>query len=290
MIRAPARFSVLVMFGLCAWRRSRYARCRGRGGHKDELAAKDTKTTMCFSGDCGRIARIVAPAAESCPGCRRSTPTASASGLRASLVPGAVAILPLGLDIDSTPAMVQSLEHHRPIVNGYSGQRPAFYGPLVEAIDTFPSRDALAALHDSRVRFVVTPAPVAPIAPSHLTARRARQIPERTIYELRWTPELETRLAATTTIEPPAAWRRFRFTSASLREYRVDWGGAGVSLSAGEISIAVEPPAYRLVVNGHDAPWVAKFFEAQDVFATQADAEPDSRRYTSAINRKVRAT
>ena len=72
---------------------------------------------------------------------------------------GAVAILPLGLDIDSTPAMVQSLEHRRPIVNGYSGQRPAFYGPLVDAINTFPSADALAALHDSGVRFVVTPAP-----------------------------------------------------------------------------------------------------------------------------------
>jgi hypothetical protein len=169
--------------------------------------------------------------------------------------------------------MLQSLEHHRPIVNGYSGQRPAFYRPLVEAIDTFPSADALAALHDSRVRFVVTSAPVAPIAPfAPVTpfVERAR-FPGATIYELEWTPELETRLAATTTIEPPAPGP-IPFHVGELARYRVDWGGAGVNLSAGDISIGVEPPAYRLVVNAATAPWVAKFFEARDVFATQADA------------------
>ena len=35
--------------------------------------------------------------------------------------------LPLTIDIENTPFMVQSLEHGRPIVNGYSGQRPAFF-------------------------------------------------------------------------------------------------------------------------------------------------------------------
>jgi hypothetical protein len=181
--------------------------------------------------------------------------------------PGAVAILPLGLDIDSTPAMVQSLEHHRPIVNGYSGQRPSFYGPLVEAINTFPSADALAALHDSRVRFVVSPRPLARAEPP--VVERAR-FAGATIYELQWTPELETRLAATTAIEPPAPGP-IPFHIGELARYRVDWGGAGVNLSAGDISIGVEPPAYRLVVKAATAPWVAKFFEAQDVFATQAD-------------------
>ena len=67
--------------------------------------------------------------------------------------------------------MVQSLEHRRRIVNGYSGQRPSFYGPLVEALNTFPSAEALLALHDSGVRFVVTPAPVAPPRRGGIVAR-----------------------------------------------------------------------------------------------------------------------
>jgi hypothetical protein len=194
--------------------------------------------------------------------------------------PGAVAILPLDLDIASTPAMVQSLEHRRPIVNGYSGQRPSFYGPLVEAINTFPSADSLLALRESGVRFVVTPAPIAPLAPlAPLTplAPTATPIVERarfgdaTIYELRWTPDIEARLTATSTVEPPPAGP-ISFHVGEVARYRVGWGGAGMSLSAGDISISVEPPAYRLVVKAVTAPWVAKFFEARDVFATQTDA------------------
>src|SRR6185295_17946476 len=97
-------------------------------------------------------------------------------------------------DTDATPAMVQSLEHRRPLVNGYSGQRPDFYRPLAETINTFPSRDALAALHDARVRFVVTPGPIEPLEPLEATEpwkERAR-FSDGTIYELVWTPELET--------------------------------------------------------------------------------------------------
>jgi hypothetical protein len=43
--------------------------------------------------------------------------------LRQASESGAVAVLPLDLDIASTVPMLQSLEHRRPIVNGYSGQR-----------------------------------------------------------------------------------------------------------------------------------------------------------------------
>jgi Protein of unknown function (DUF3108) len=182
---------------------------------------------------------------------------------------GAVAILPLGLDADATPAMVQSLEHQRSIVNGYSGQRPAFFGPLADAINTFPSTDALAALHDSRVRFVVTPKPLDRVDPP--VAERAR-FAEGTIYELRWTPELETRLAAASAVEPPPPGA-FPFRVGERAEYDVHWDGAGVSLSAGDISIAVESPEYRFVVTATTAPWVARFFEAKDVFKTQADRE-----------------
>ena len=192
---------------------------------------------------------------------------------RARAGPGAVAILPLDLDIASTPAMVQSLEHRRPIVNGYSGQRPSFYEPLVDALNTFPSGDALLALRDSGVRFVVTPTPIAS-SPANETlpvVERAR-FSDGTIYELRWTPDIEARLAATSTVEPPPAGA-IPFHVGEVARYRVGWGGAGMNLSAGDISISVEaPPAYRLVVKAVTAPWVARFFEARDVFTTQADA------------------
>ena len=187
--------------------------------------------------------------------------------------PGAVAILPLDTDIASTPAMVQSLEHRRPIVNGYSGQRPSFYRPLVDALNTFPSDDALLALRDSGVRFVVTPTPVAPShedGPSPVVERA--RFDDGTIYELRWSPDIEARLAATSTIEPPPAGA-IPFQVGEVARYRVVWGGAGLNLSAGDISISVEPPAYRLVVTAVTAPWVAKFFEARDVFVTQAGAD-----------------
>jgi hypothetical protein len=46
-----------------------------------------------------------------------------------------------------------------------------------------------------------------------------------------------------------------------------------VNLSAGDVSIGVEAaPPYRFVVKATTAPWVARFFEAQDVFTTQVDA------------------
>jgi Protein of unknown function (DUF3108) len=183
--------------------------------------------------------------------------------------PGAVAFLPLDRDVESTPAMVQSLEHRRPIVNGYSGQRPAFYGPFADEINTFPSPDALATLHDSRVRFVVTPKPLDRAEPP--VTERAR-FEGGTIYELQWTPDLETRLVAANAVEPPPPGP-IPFRVGELARYEVHWDGAGVSLSAGDISMAVEPPAYRLVVTATTAPWVARFFEAQDVFRTRVDEE-----------------
>jgi len=266
-IRAPARFSVLVMFGLCVLaaigiREVTSPRMPSTEKHRGLRVLRGRFVFVVF----------VAAALEwlHVPPTLVATPslhTDVGQWLALEPGPGAVALLPLGLDIDSTPAMVQSLEHRRPIVNGYSGQRPAFYGPMVEAINTFPSGDALTALHDSRVRFVVTPRPIARAEPP--VVERAR-FADATIYELQWTPALETRLAATAAIAPPAPGQ-IPFRVGELARYKVDWGGAGVNLSAGDISIGVEAPAYRLVVKAATAPWVAQFYQAQDVFATQAD-------------------
>ena len=283
-IRAPARFSVLVLFGLCALaaigvrelsspRRPR--RRIGHKGHKEhDVQKQNVLRVLCGKFVCAifvaavlewlhvPLSLAVAPALRTDVG----------QWLARAPEPGAVAILPLDLDIASTPAMVQSLEHRRPIVNGYSGQRPSFYGPLIDALNTFPSGDALLALRDSGVRFVVTPVPVAPPPEngSSPIVERAR-FTGGTIYELRWTPDIEARLTAASTVEPPPAGP-IPFHVGEVARYRVGWGGAGMSLSAGDISIGVEPPAYRLVVKAVTAPWVASFFEARDVFTTQADA------------------
>jgi len=251
-IRAPARFSVLVIFGLSVL---------AALGLRDVWPRRvQTLVVVLFVAELLHVptALIAAPPLQ----------TEVGAWLAREPGPGAVAVLPVGFDIDASPAMVQSLEHRRPIVNGYSGQRPSFYGPLAEAINTFPSMDALAALHDAHVRFVITREPLEPLEPYRERAR----FPGGTIYELVWTPELESRVATAATVVPPAAGR-IPFRVGELARYRVDWGGAGVNVSAGDISIGVEGPEYRLVVTATTAPWVARFFEAQEVFATQADAD-----------------
>ncbi|HTI43383.1 MAG TPA: DUF3108 domain-containing protein [Vicinamibacterales bacterium] len=254
-IRAPARFAVLVLFGL-----SVLAALGVRAlPRRDALPAVAAVLIECLYVP---QALTIAPPLQTNVG----------QWLAHEPAQGPVAVLPIGLDADATPAMVQSLEHRRPIVNGYSGQRPDFYRPLAETINTFPSRESLIALHDLRVRFVVTREPIAPIEPNEPIepyVERAR-LAGGTIYQLVWTEELESRLGATATIVPPPAGV-IPFKIGELAEYKVAWGGAGVNLSAGDISIAVEGPPYRFVVKATTAPWVARFFEARDVFTTQTD-------------------
>src|SRR5690606_31087199 len=70
---------------------------------------------------------------------------------------GAVAYLPMPPDREATPLMLDTLVHRRPIVNGYSGQRPAVAGAVEGALASFPSAEAIWMLSDLEVRFVVTP-------------------------------------------------------------------------------------------------------------------------------------
>src|SRR4029079_11670609 len=93
-------------------------------------------------------------------------------------------------------------EYRRPLLNGYSGQRPAFYPALVDAISGFPSDEALLALLESDVRFVVAPRPVDSGSTPPLIERA--RFPAGTIYELQWTPETESRVRAHSVVEPPA--------------------------------------------------------------------------------------
>jgi hypothetical protein len=53
------------------------------------------------------------------------------------------------------PYMVNSTRHWRPMLNGYSGFRPASYDKSYEAARGFPAQESLIALHDRGVTHVV---------------------------------------------------------------------------------------------------------------------------------------
>src|SRR5690606_20854587 len=128
--------------------------------------------------------------------------------------PGAVVYLPLTNDRRNTVGMVESLQHRRPLLNGYSGLRPAFYPAVVDALSEFPSSTGLWTLKDLGVRFVVSPqrlsadpAPAAraagrlPLGETPLVERAA--LPEGVIYELVWSDDAEAALAPPAPPVPP---------------------------------------------------------------------------------------
>ena len=283
-IRAPARFAVLVMFALATlaalgWRELNADLTR-RVGVMDRTAGSrgSSDPRMLASSDPRMMALVALAALEFLAVPLPLTPapareTAVGQWLRKEPAQGPVVFLPLALDLESTPAMVQSLEHGRHLVNGYSGQRPNFYSALVDALKSFPSDEALVTLNQIGVRFVVTPSPVAPAsadAPWPLLERA--RFADGVIYEFRWTPEIDARLSRelAVTPDPPGP---IPFAPGETARYSVRWAGAAVNMSAGDITIAVQPPAYTFLVRAETAPWVSRFFEARDVFMTRTDEQ-----------------
>lgn len=267
-IRAPARFGVLVMFALCGlaaigWRELTAGAHRAGPARRPHVAA-----AIVFALCTVEWAHLPTTLADAPP-----LHTDLGGWLRQQAGTEAIVELPIGLDIDSTPAMLRSLEHLRPVVNGYSGQRPAFYPTLVDALSTFPSDESLAVLHDSGVRFVVAHGETAAKAMSAPAPLHERvRFGEAAIFELQWTPDVEERLAHLSSVrpDPPGA---IPFGPGEIARYRVAWGGAGMNLAAGDIVVRVEPPAYRLIVEAATAPWMARFFEARDRFVTVTDGQ-----------------
>jgi hypothetical protein len=262
-IRATARFAVLVTFALATLAAVGWgelaARWRDRG--RARIAGAAILAAVAF--ECAHVPTMLAPA----------PPLRTDVGQWLAHAPGtgAVAILPLGIDLDNTPAMVQSLEHRRPIINGYSGQRPSFFSKLVDTLSTFPSPEALLALHDTGVQYVVTQSlDAAAEQASGALVRRAR-FGGKSIYEIVWTPAIEDRFKTLTTVVPPPAGP-IPFSIGEQARYAATWDGAGVDLVAGEVTVSVEGPEYRLVATATTAPWVRRFFEAKDRFSTTTDA------------------
>lgn len=201
--------------------------------------------------------------------------TAVTRWLRDAPGPGAVAYLPMGGDLENTPYMLEALGHRRPIVNGYSGQRPPFFGGAVAALSTFPSVDALWMLHDLDVRFAVAAAPVDTSAWPLVERARLREADgrERYVYELAWSPEVEARLGEPAAPVPPPPGT-IPFAAGETLVYDVTWDGPAGALEAGQVTFAVEPATdgrHRLAVGARTAPWVARFFEADDRFTTTTD-------------------
>ncbi|MGE0864804.1 MAG: DUF3108 domain-containing protein [Vicinamibacterales bacterium] len=268
-IRASARFSVILMLGLCVLAGVGVAQARWRRGVIAGVIA-----VMCLEYANAPLAFVAPP------------PVSTASGrwLADEGGSGAVVYLPLTLDRENSPFMVQSLEHGRPIVNGYSGQRPSFYTSLVDALADPASADARATLKELDVRFVVSPATLAGAGePASPFVERVR-FDEAVIYELVWTPESEAALDEVAMAEPPPPGNP-PFSVGERAAYDVQWLNGPLDLTAGQITLSVvapeakdlgpagEVPAWVFDVAVETAPWVSRFFEARDRFRTAADAE-----------------
>lgn len=282
-IRAPARFGVLVVLG---------ASVLAAAGVREIVRHRRTRRGSLVTGAC--LAALVGieffdapiPTVPAPP-----PPSPAARWLAAAPDPGAVLYLPLDHDLGNTAAMIDSLAHHRRIVNGYSGQRPAFFMGLVDTLNQVPSPDALWTLHDLGVRFLVSPRPLlaSPGALSPLVERAV--LTGQHVYELVWSPEREAAVPRPEAPPPPEPGP-VPFAAAERATYRVIWlTGASLGLAAGQAVIAAyrtsetvqgqaaadravesPSPAYRVSLEVETADWVERFYEARDRFETWMDA------------------
>jgi hypothetical protein len=267
-IRAPARFAVVFMLGLCLLAGVGVVKSRVKTSAVAILTA-----LMCLEYVNAPLAFVPAPPAS----------TATGRWLAQEGGAGAVLYLPLTLDRENSPFMVQSLEHGRPIVNGYSGQRPSFYTSLVDALADPESVEARATLEELDVRFVVSPGDLPGAGqPASPFVERAR-LEDGVIYELVWTPESEAALDEVAIAEPPPPGVP-PFAVGEQARYDVEWVNGPLDLTAGQVTLNVvapeardlgaagEPPAWVFEVGVDTAAWVSRFFEARDRFRTAADS------------------
>jgi hypothetical protein len=267
-IRAPARFAVVLMLGLCVLAGVGVAQARLRPAVVALLTA-----LMCLEYVNAPLAFVAAPPAS----------TATGRWLAEEGGSGSVLYLPLTLDRENSTFMVESLEHGRPIVNGYSGQRPSFYTSLVDALSDPASVDARATLKELNVRFVVSPAELAGAGlPDSPFVEHAR-FDGRVIYEMVWTPDAEAALDEVAIAEPPPPGA-IPFAVGEKATYDVEWLNGPLDLTAGQVTLSVvapeardagtagEAPPWVFEVAVDTAPWVSRFFEAHDRFRTAADS------------------
>ena len=153
------------------------------------------------------------------------------------------------------------------------------YTGIVESLATLPGAEGRAMLRELGVRFVVSPVKWETGDPSSPFVERAT-FENRTIYEVRWTPESEAALVDMPTALPPPPGP-VPFPSNEEATFTVRWIG---DVSAGTVTLRTQPPtaddrqqwagaAWRLEASASTADWVSRFFEARDVFTTLAASD-----------------
>lgn len=261
-IRAPARFSVLVLLGVAV--------LAALGIRRLEAARPQPVlgvTLLLLIGVEYFNGVIAFPS---------PPPLMSNAGRWLATQPGRGAVLcaPMGPFATNTPCMLQALEHGRPIVNGYSGLRPPFFEALIDAANRLPAPDSLLTLHDLGVEFVVSASPLPLDAGSSQVLLERASFPDARIYQLAWSPEVDATLSAVTDTPPPEPGPP-PFEAGESATYRVRWTSGPATLPAGDASIAVAPPKgserYRFLVSAKTAPWMSRFYEADASLETTTD-------------------
>jgi hypothetical protein len=263
-IRSPARFSVIAVLGLSllAALGLRAVSARNR---RAPVVGGILIALLCLEYVNAPLPLAAAPPLH----------TETGQWLNAEPTPGAVLYLPIAVDTENTPFMVQSLEHGRPLVNGYSGQRPSFYAAVVESLADLPSPDAFAALRELDVRFVVSPVAVAGAGNVRSPLRERARLGREVIYEVLWTPESLAALDDGDEPPPPPPGRP-PFSAGETLTFDVYWEGGPVDVPAGTATLTVlegRDGAGRWVfeTRAETADWVSRFFQARDRFVTEAD-------------------
>ena len=263
-IRAPGRFAVIAMLGVATLAA---LGIRSLSGGPKGLAPALAVFLLCAEYANAPLPLATAPE-------RR---TDVGQWLAQEPIAGAVLHLPITADIENTPFMVQSMEHWRPIVNGYSGQRPAYYSALVDSLSDLPSPTAFTALRDFDVRFVVSPTPIAGAGHERSPLVERARFERATIYEVKWSP---TALAALddTNSPPPPSPGRAPFRAGEVATYDVYWETGPMNVPAGSATLTVAEGAdggdrWRFETRAETANWVSRFFQARDRFLTTADGQ-----------------